>query len=143
MQKRNKFKWEPFSNKQLKVMTWWCDNSPVKDYDGIIADGAVRSGKTVSMAISFVNWAMARFNETDFALCGKTVGSLRRNVVITLKQQLLSLNYEYEEKRTDNLIIISKGNVTNYFYVFGGKDESSQDLIQGMTLAGVLLILLS
>lgn len=138
MQKRNKFKWEPFSNKQLKVMTWWCDNSPVKDYDGIIADGAVRSGKTVSMAISFVNWAMTRFNETDFALCGKTVGSLRRNVVITLKQQLLSLNYEYEEKRTDNLIIISKGNVTNYFYVFGGKDESSQDLIQGMTLAGVL-----
>lgn len=138
IQKRNKFKWKPFSKKQLKILTWWCDNSPVKDYDGIIADGAVRSGKTVSMAISFVQWAMARFNETDFALCGKTVGSLRRNVIITLKQQLLSLNFDFEEKRSDNLIIISKGDTTNYFYVFGGKDESSQDLIQGMTLGGVL-----
>ena len=138
IQKRNKFEWKPFSPKQLKILTWWCDNSPVKDYDGIIADGAVRSGKTVSMAISFINWAMARYNETDFALCGKTVGSLRRNVIITLKQQLLSLNFDFEEKRSDNLIIISKGDITNYFYVFGGKDESSQDLIQGMTLGGVL-----
>lgn len=138
IQKRNKFKWKPFSQKQLKILTWWCDNSPVKDYDGIIADGAVRSGKTVSMAISFINWAMARYNETDFAICGKTVGSLRRNVIITLKQQLLSLNFDFEEKRSDNLIIISKGDITNYFYVFGGKDESSQDLIQGMTLGGVL-----
>ena len=138
MQKRNKFEWKPFSPKQLKILTWWCDNSPVKDYDGIIADGAVRSGKTVSMAISFINWAMARYNETDFAICGKTVGSLRRNVIITLKQQLLSLNFDFEEKRSDNLIIISKGATTNYFYVFGGKDESSQDLIQGMTLGGVL-----
>ena len=138
IQKRNKFEWKPFSPKQLKILTWWCDNSPVKDYDGIIADGAVRSGKTVSMAISFINWAMARYNETDFAICGKTVGSLRRNVIITLKQQLLSLNFDFEEKRSDNLIIISKGDITNYFYVFGGKDESSQDLIQGMTLGGVL-----
>ena len=138
IQKRNKFEWKPFSPKQLKILTWWCDNSPVKDYDGIIADGAVRSGKTVSMAISFINWAMARYNETDFAICGKTVGSLRRNVIITLKQQLLSLNFEFEEKRSDNLIIITKGDITNYFYVFGGKDESSQDLIQGMTLGGVL-----
>lgn len=30
-----------------------------------------------------------------------------------------------------------KGKV-NYFYIFGGKDESSQDLVQGITLAGVL-----
>lgn len=119
-------------------MTWWCDSSPVNEYDGIIADGAVRSGKTVSMGISFVNWAMERFNDCDFAICGKTIGALRRNVINTLNQQLLSLDFEFEEKRTDNLIIISRGNITNYFYTFGGKDESSQDLIQGMTLAGVL-----
>ena len=131
------FEFQPFSKKQQKVITWWCDNSPYKDYDGIICDGAVRSGKTVSMAISFVNWAMIRFNEVDFALCGKTVGSLRRNVVNTLKRQLESLNFEYEEKRTENLLIISKGGITNYFYLFGGKDESSQDLIQGMTLGGI------
>lgn len=137
-QKRNSFKWQPFSEKQLKVMTWWCDPSPYKDYDGIIADGAVRSGKTISMSASFINWAMESFEDCDFALCGKTVGSLRRNVINTLKQQLQSLGMVYEEKRTENLIVITKDKVTNYFYCFGGKDESSQDLIQGMTLAGIL-----
>lgn len=138
LKKKNSFVWQPFSEKQKKIMTWWCDASPYKDWDGIIADGSVRSGKTVSMAPAFVNWAMTNYDECDFALCGKTVGSLRRNVVNTLKQQLISLGYDYEEKRTENLIVITDGNHTNYFYQFGGKDESSQDLIQGMTLGGVL-----
>ena len=138
LQKKNSFAWQPFSEKQKKIQTWWCDASPYHDWDGIIADGSVRSGKTVSMAPAFVVWAMTNYDETDFALCGKTVGSLRRNVVNTLKQQLISLDYDFEEKRTENLIVISDGNHTNYFYQFGGKDESSQDLIQGMTLGGVL-----
>ena len=89
MKKNNKanFKWKPFSRKQLKIMTWWNKNSPVKDYDGIIADGAVRSGKTIAMAPSFVMWAMENFDECDFAICGKTIGSLNRNVINTLKKQ--------------------------------------------------------
>lgn len=132
------FKWKPFSKKQLKILTWWCADSPVKDYDGIIADGAVRSGKTVAMSISFALWAMKNFNEQNFALCGKTIGSLRRNVINILKQQLVSLGYDVEERRSENVLTVTKGKVTNYFYTFGGKDESSQDLIQGMTLAGVL-----
>ena len=138
LQKKNSFQWQPFSEKQLKIQTWWCDASPYRDWDGIIADGSVRSGKTVSMAPAFVNWAMVNYDETDFALCGKTVGSLRRNVINTLKQQLISLGYDYEEKRTENLIVITDVKHTNYFYQFGGKDESSQYLIQGMTLGGVL-----
>ncbi len=96
--KSKAFDWKPFSDKQLKVMTWWCKNSPVKDKDGIIADGAVRSGKTVSMAASFMLWAMSNFNECDFALCGKTVGSLRRNVLGSLKQQAISLGYEFQDR---------------------------------------------
>ncbi|MDE5671457.1 MAG: PBSX family phage terminase large subunit [Eubacterium sp.] len=136
--KSKAFDWKPFSDKQLKIMTWWCNKSPVKDKNGIIADGAVRSGKTVSMAASFMLWAMSNFNECDFAICGKTVGSLRRNVLGTLKQQAISLGYDFQERRTDNLIVISNRDRTNYFYTFGGKDESSQDLIQGMTAAGVL-----
>lgn len=138
LNRKTAFKWKPFSDKQLKIMTWWCETSPVKDYDGIIADGAVRSGKTVSMACSFIQWAMKSFNGHDFALCGKTVGSLRRNVLNTLKQQLPSLGFEFEDRRSDNLLIVADSETVNYFYIFGGKDESSQDLIQGMTLAGVL-----
>lgn len=131
------FHFKPFSKKQRKVLNWWCDDSPVKDMDGIIADGAIRSGKTISMSLSFVLWAMTRFNGMNFAMCGKTIGSFRRNVLFTLKIMLRSRGYTVEEHRSDNLIVITKGNTTNNFYIFGGKDESSQDLIQGITLAGI------
>lgn len=131
------FKFQPFSLKQKKVLTWWCDTSPVKDKDGIIADGAIRSGKTVCMSLSFIMWAMYRFKGQNFAMCGKTIGSFRRNVLFWLKLMLKSRGYRVLDHRSDNLVEISRGKVTNYFYIFGGKDERSQDLIQGITLAGV------
>jgi len=132
------FKFQPFSRKQKKVLTWWVPGSPFEDYDGIIADGAIRSGKTVSMETSFMLWAMNCFDGETFALCGKTIGSLRRNVLRDFKRIAVSRGYEVTEKRSEKLIIISGNGVENYFYYFGGRDESSQDLIQGMTLAGVL-----
>ncbi len=131
------FKFKPFSLKQKKVLTWWCDNSPVKDKDGIIADGAIRSGKTVSMALSFVVWAMFRFNGQNFGMCGKTIGSFRRNVVFWLKIMLRTRGYQVHDSRADNLLIVRWKDKINYFYIFGGKDERSQDLIQGITLAGI------
>lgn len=131
------FKFQPFSRKQKQILTWWLPDSPVKDYDGIIADGAIRSGKTVCMSLSFVMWSMASFNGQNFAMCGKTIGSFRRNVLFWLKLMLKSRGYRVADHRLDNLVEISRGNVTNYFYIFGGKDERSQDLIQGITLAGV------
>ncbi len=81
---------------------------------------------------------MTRFDNQNFALCGKTVSSLRRNVLLGLKHMLRSCGYTVQERRTDNVIIVSKGKQSNRFYLFGGKDERSQDLIQGITLAGVL-----
>ncbi len=131
------FHFQPFSRKQRMVLNWWCDTSPVKDMDGIIADGAIRSGKTVSMSLSFVFWAMTSYNGQNFAMCGKTIGSFRRNVLFWLKLMLKSRGYTVADHRADNLVVISRGDVTNNFYIFGGKDESSQDLIQGITLAGV------
>ena len=131
------FKFQPFSKKQRKVLNWWTEDSPVKDYDGIIADGAIRSGKTVSMSLSFVLWTMCSFNGQNFAMCGKTIGSFRRNVLFWLKLMLRSRGYRVTDHRADNLVVISMGSVENYFYIFGGKDERSQDLIQGITLAGV------
>ena len=131
------FKFKPFSKKQLKVLTWWLPKSPVSDADGIIADGAIRSGKTISMALSFIMWSMETFEHQNFAMCGKTVGSFRRNVWFWLKLMLLSRGYKYTDHKTDNYIEIKRNGNVNYFYIFGGRDESSQDLIQGMTLAGV------
>ena len=131
------FKFKPFSQKQRQILNWWTDESPYKDYDGIIADGAIRSGKTVSMSLSFVMWAMASFNGCNFGMCGKTIGSFRRNVFLTLKLMLRSRGYKVKERRSDSLFIVTRGEVENTFYIFGGRDERSQDLVQGITLAGV------
>lgn len=133
------FKFKPFSKKQRMTLNWWTENSPVQDYDGLIADGAIRSGKSLCMSLSFVLWAMSDFDGENFAMCGKSVGSFRRNVLVWLKRMLAGRGYEYVDRRADNLLIVRRGNVENSFYIFGGRDERSQDFIQGITLAGVFL----
>lgn len=133
------FKFRPFSNKQLQILRWWKEKSPYHDYDGIIADGAIRSGKTLSMSLSFVMWAMYTFNGEQLGLCGKSIGSLRRNVINPLVKMLPLLGYRVQDKRSENCLIITWKGKTNSFFMFGGKDESSQELIQGITLAGILL----
>lgn len=125
-----------FSKRQNLALTWW--NRPkYRDKDGIICDGSIRSGKTVSMADGFVLWSMATFDRQTFALCGKTIESLRRNVV-TLMPQWLEGIFTITERRSENKLTISLGEKSNTYYLFGGKDESSYALIQGITLAGVL-----
>lgn len=84
-------------------------------------------------------WAMKNFSDCNFAICGKTVGSCRRNVIKPLIN-MMSGRYNIKDKRSENLLTVSKKGKTNTFYIFGGKDESSQDLIQGVTLAGILLM---
>lgn len=133
------FKFKPFSIKQKKILTWWTDKSPVKNKNGIIADGSIRAGKTLCMSLSFALWAMAKFNGQNFIMAGKTVGAFRRNVLFWLKLMLQAQGYKIKDRRADNLVEISKGEIINYFYIFGGKDERSQDLVQGITAAGVFL----
>lgn len=101
-----------------------------------MAEGAIRAGKTAPMSFSFVCWAMRYFDQQNFLLCGKTIGSLRRNVVQPLKKMLLGRGMEVIEHRADNYIEVRYLNHVNCFYLFGGKDESSQDLVQGITAAG-------
>lgn len=128
----------PFSPKQLRVLSFWCDASPDKECDALICDGAVRSGKTVCMGISFAAWATRRFSGASFALCGKTIRSLKRNVVTPLLPLLAREGFCCRMKASDNLLELSFAGRSNRFYLFGGRDEGSAALIQGMTLAGVL-----
>jgi PBSX family phage terminase large subunit len=132
------FLYKPFSQKQKKVLTWWLSESPVKDMDGIIADGAIRSGKSLVFSLSFGLWAMSSFNEQRFLICGKTIGSLRRNVILDWKRQMAAQGFNVKERRTDSMLNVGNGKVRNEFYLFGGSDERSQDLVQGITAAGVL-----
>ncbi len=97
--KREGFHFQPFSKRQMQVLTWWTDASPVHKYDGIIADGAIRSGKTISMSMSYIFWSMERFDGQNFIMAGKTIGSFRRNVLFWLKIILKSRGYGVEDRR--------------------------------------------
>ena len=132
-------KFVQFSPRQKEVLTWWCDASPYRDRDALICDGAVRSGKTLCMGISFICWAMRRFDGQQFGLCGKTIASLRRNVITVLLPILRGLGFSCTDKLSRNTLTVQFGGRSNTFYLFGGRDESSQALIQGVTFAGVLL----
>lgn len=132
-------KFESFSEKQLLTLSWWSDSSLYEDMEGVICDGAVRSGKTLCMGISFLCWAMRRFNNRQFGMCGKTIASLRRNVISVLLPVMADLGFVYKEQISKNCFTLSFGGRSNTFYLFGGKDEGSQALIQGATFAGVLL----
>jgi hypothetical protein len=127
----------PFSPKQRTVLRWWCDPA-YKDYDAVICDGAVRSGKTAAMSLGFVLWGIGRFPGGDLALCGKTITSLERNVVRPLCSLLRSAGFTVRELFSKRYFETEVCGRVCRFYLFGGKDEGSAALIQGMTLCGVL-----
>lgn len=123
------------SQKQKKILAF-----SYSRYDAIICDGAVRSGKTSIIMWAFIEWAMREFNGQRFGICGKTVDSATKNIIIPfISMSLAKERYTLRWRRSDKLLEVRRGFTTNYFEVFGGKDESSFMLIQGRTLAGVLL----
>lgn len=123
------------SEKQLKILAF-----PYTKYEAIICDGAIRSGKSSIMMWAFVKWGMMNFDGQRFAICGKSVDSCIKNVIQPfLAMSLARETYRLRWRRIDKVLEVQNGNTTNLFEVFGGKDESSFALIQGRTLAGVLL----
>lgn len=124
-----------FSEKQKQAITWWRRG----EEQAVICDGAVRSGKTLAIGLGFFLWATANFREEKFALCGKTTGAVRRNLLCQVGGVLRGLGFVWEEKVSQGTLRVGLGETCNTFYLFGGKDESSAGLIQGMTLAGALL----
>ena len=128
-----------FSAKQRTVLGWWMKGNPNEGYEAIVCDGAVRSGKTLAMGLGFFLWAMVSFDGQRFGLCGKTIASLRRNVLAEVLPRLEGLGAFWKEKRTENVVTVTFRGHRNQFYIFGGRDESSASLIQGITFAGVLL----
>ena len=123
------------SDKQREILRF-----PYSGYDALICDGAVRSGKTSVMALSFLLWAMGSFRDCAFAICGKSVGAAERNIITPLLGVVyLREQFQLRYNRGDHMLSVRRGSRENRFYLFGGKDEGSASLIQGITLAGVLL----
>ena len=125
----------PVSSKQRKILAF-----PHTKYDALICDGAIRSGKTSIMTVAFVDDAMRRYKNQRFGICGATVDSAIKNVIVPyMGLTYANKKYKLNWKTKDKVLEVRRGAVVNYFEVFGGKDESSYKLIQGRTLAGVLL----
>lgn len=123
------------SPKQKKILAF-----PYSPYDVLICDGAVRSGKTSIEVVAFIDWAMREFSGQRFGICGKTVGSATENMVIPyISRSYAQKRYTLHWRRSQKILEVCRGRRVNYFEVFGGRDESSFALIQGRTLAGVLL----
>ncbi|WP_300685446.1 PBSX family phage terminase large subunit [Acutalibacter sp. 1XD8-36] len=125
-----------FSRKQLAILAF-----PTTKYSALVCDGAIRSGKTSVMSLSFVLWAMSEFDRQNFAICGKSVESAVRNIILPLigVSYLPQHGFRLKYNTSKHCLTISRGRRVNYFYIYGGKDESSYMLIQGITLAGVML----
>jgi PBSX family phage terminase large subunit len=131
-----RFRFRPFSAQQKRLLTWWMPQSPYRDHDMVIAEGSIRSGKTIAMIDGFLSWALSTFENEDFILAGRSMGALKRNVLNPMFRILRAkgINYHYVRSGPDTRIEIG----TNTFYCFGANNEASQDTLQGLTAAGGL-----
>ena len=126
------FKFQKFSKKQQKLLYFWEKGSPYESVDIVIADGAIRSGKTISMLCSFIRWSMKHYRNQTFIIAGRTIGALKKNVISPMLQILSAWGIIYQYNRSENYIIV--GN--NIYYMYDASNEKSQDKIQGLTAAG-------
>ena len=131
--------YQSFSPKQRRVLSWWVPGKETAALEAIVCEGAVRSGKTLAMGLGFFLWAQSSFDGKKFGVCGKTIASLRRNVLSEILPRLEALGAQWKEKRSENLVTVRFLGRENQYYIFGGRDESSASLIQGITFAGILL----
>lgn len=141
MAKRNRrpaaFKFEPFSNQQLRMIHWWRPTSSMSENDYVIADGAIRSGKTIACIIGFLTWSQEMFQGESFILAGKTMGALKKNVIRPLLQILEAWDWPYSYIRSGTDARLEIGN--NAYYLYGANTEAAQDALQGLTAAGAYM----
>ena len=119
-----------FSPKQRTVLTWWRPGSPYADRQAIICDGAVRSGKTLCTGLSFFCWAMSSFHERSFALCGKTITSVRRNLLQELLPMLEKQNISlYATALREDTLDIRDADLKRSAVVIGSEGRGVSDAV--------------
>lgn len=132
MKRHKGFEFQKFSTKQQKLLYWWSKGSPYENNDILIADGSIRSGKTIACICSFLLWSQNTFEGENFIIAGKTINSLKKNVMNPLISILMSWNWDYKYNRSENYIEIGD----NTYYLYDANNQSSQDKLQGLTAAG-------
>ena len=134
--KTDAFLFCPFSPKQRKLMYWWMEGSPRSGCNMVIADGSIRSGKTIAMICGFMQWSMDCYKGQTFILAGKTIGALKRNVIKPLKEILAAWGMRYHYVSSGDEARLEVGR--NVYYLYDAHNENSQDRLQGLTAAGAL-----
>lgn len=132
-----KFKFLPFSDQQKRLMHWWRPGLRSSENDFIIADGAIRSGKTIACIIGFLTWSQEMFSGESFILAGKTMGALKKNVIRPMLQILEAWGWPYAYIRSGTDARVEIG--SNAYYLYGANTEAAQDALQGLTAAGAYL----
>lgn len=132
-----KFNFKPFSDQQKRLIHWWRPMTKVSENNYVIADGSIRSGKTIACIIGFLIWSQEMHSGQSFILAGKTMGALKKNVIRPMLQMLEAWGWPYEYVRSGSEPHIDIGN--NTYYLFGANTEAAQDSLQGLTAAGAYL----
>lgn len=132
-----KFNFKPFSVQQRKLMHWWRPGLTSAENDFVVADGAIRSGKTIACIIGFLTWSQEMFTGESFILAGKTMGALKKNVIRPMLQILEAWGWPYEYIRSGTDARIEIG--SNTYYLYGANTEAAQDALQGLTASGAYL----
>lgn len=98
-----------------------------------IADGSVRSGKTVACNARWIEF-LETSKSDEFLISGKSSQSLRRNVIRPLLKMLNTEGKEYTYHKRDGELEIED----KLCYVMGFNDEKAVDVIAGMSVGGWL-----
>lgn len=96
-----------------------------------ILDGAVRSSKTITTTIKWLEF-INRSPHDEFMQSGKTRTSLYRNVLRDELSMLEGFGVDYEHRPSDGYLRIED----NYIWLIGFAHEGIADIIRGMTIAG-------
>lgn len=132
-----KFEFKPFSDQQRRLIHWWRPIARTSENNYVVADGSIRSGKTIACIIGFLTWSQEMHSGQSFIMAGKTMGALKKNVIRPMLQILEAWGWPYEYVRSGSEPHISIG--SNVYYLFGANTEAAQDSLQGLTAAGAYL----
>ena len=120
------------SPKQRELLVWTLDKGDEAQI--AVWAGSIRSGKTEGAGLSYTAHT-TDFQGMDFILAGRSIGALNRNVVPAIKRACATYQIPFDQNRSRQELEVG----ANLIHMFGANNESSQDTVQGMTAAGVLL----
>lgn len=115
--------WVPFSEKQLAFINH--SNAKMN-----IATGSVRSGKTIACTVRWIDFLM-KGPDADYAMLGKSLGTLKRNVINDLFDILGKTKARWVDRQQGEMIILGKR-----VYGIGAATEEAEERIRGATFAG-------